>query len=53
MSTIIGMLVADRVGIMAGVVLCKRITQLKIECFSAIIFVLFGLIGVHEVCQLR
>jgi Ca2+/H+ antiporter, TMEM165/GDT1 family len=49
MGTTIGMLIADGVGIAVGVVLCKRIPQRKIKWFSAIIFVLFGLIGVYEV----
>ena len=49
MGTTIGMLVADGVGIVVGVVLCKRIPQRKIKWFSAIIFVLFGLVGVYEV----
>jgi putative Ca2+/H+ antiporter (TMEM165/GDT1 family) len=48
MGTTIGMLVADGIGIVVGVVLCKRIPQRKIKWFSALIFVLFGLVGVYE-----
>jgi Ca2+/H+ antiporter, TMEM165/GDT1 family len=48
-GTTLGMLIADGVGIVVGVVLCKRIPQRKIKWFSAAIFVLFGLIGVYEV----
>jgi Ca2+/H+ antiporter, TMEM165/GDT1 family len=53
MGTTIGMLIADGVGIVIGVILCKRIPQRKIKWFSAIIFVLFGLIGVYEVLSVK
>ena len=49
MGTTLGMLVADAIGIVVGVILCKKIPQRKIKWFSAIIFVLFGLIGIYEV----
>jgi putative Ca2+/H+ antiporter (TMEM165/GDT1 family) len=49
MGTTIGMLIADGIGIVVGVVLCRRIPQRKIKWFSAAIFVIFGLIGVFEV----
>ena len=49
MGTTLGMLVADGIGIGIGVVLCKRIPQRKIKWFSAIIFVLFGMVGIYEV----
>jgi Ca2+/H+ antiporter, TMEM165/GDT1 family len=45
----LAMLVADGIGIVIGVVLCKRIPQHKLKWLSAVIFVLFGLIGVYEV----
>jgi Ca2+/H+ antiporter, TMEM165/GDT1 family len=45
----LAMLVADGVGIVIGVVLCKRIPQHKLKWLSAVIFVLFGLVGVYEV----
>jgi Ca2+/H+ antiporter, TMEM165/GDT1 family len=47
------MLIADGVGIMVGVVLCKRIPQRKIKWFSALIFVLFGLVGIYEVLSVK
>jgi len=53
METTIGMLIADGVGIVAGVMLCKRIPQRKIKWFSAIIFVLFGLISKYEVLSVK
>jgi putative Ca2+/H+ antiporter (TMEM165/GDT1 family) len=53
MGTTIGMLVADGIGIVVGVVLCRRIPQRKIKWFSAIIFVLFGLVGIYEVLSVK
>jgi Ca2+/H+ antiporter, TMEM165/GDT1 family len=45
----LGMLVADGVGIVIGVVLCRRIPQKALKWFSAAIFMAFGVIGVYEV----
>jgi len=45
----LGMLVADGIGIVAGVVLGKHIPQRIIQWVSALIFVVFGLVGVSEV----
>jgi predicted membrane channel-forming protein YqfA (hemolysin III family) len=47
------MLIADGIGIVVGVMLCKRIPQRRIKWFSAIIFVLFGLVGVYEVLSIK
>jgi len=52
-GTTIGMLIADGVGIVVGVVLCKRIPQRKIKWFSALIFVFFGLVGIYEVLSVK
>jgi putative Ca2+/H+ antiporter (TMEM165/GDT1 family) len=52
-GTTLGMLIADAVGIVIGVILCKRIPQRKIKWFSAVIFVLFGLVGVYEVLSVK
>jgi Ca2+/H+ antiporter, TMEM165/GDT1 family len=52
-GTTLGMLVADAVGIIVGVVLCKRIPQRKIKWFSALIFVLFGLVGIYDVLSVK
>jgi predicted membrane channel-forming protein YqfA (hemolysin III family) len=43
------MLVADGIGIVIGVVFCRRIPRHKLKWLSAVIFVLFGLVGVYEV----
>jgi putative Ca2+/H+ antiporter (TMEM165/GDT1 family) len=48
MGTTLGMVTADAIGIIAGIVLSKRIPEKKIKWFSAIIFMLFGLIGVYD-----
>lgn len=53
MGTTLGILVADGIGIVVGVVLCKRIPQRKIKWFSALIFVLFGLVGIYEVLSVK
>lgn len=45
----LGMLVADTVGIVIGVVFCRRIPQRIFKWFSVAIFVAFGLVGVFEV----
>jgi Ca2+/H+ antiporter, TMEM165/GDT1 family len=53
MGTTIGMLIADGVGIVVGVMLCKRIPQRRLKWLSAMIFVLFGLVGVYEVLSAK
>jgi len=45
----VAMLVADGLGIVIGVVFCRRIPQRALKWLSASIFILFGLIGVYEV----
>lgn len=45
----IAMLVADGLGIIVGVVFCKRLPERTFKWLSASIFVLFGLIGLYEV----
>jgi len=45
----LGMLLADGIGIVAGVVLGKRIPQRTINWVSATIFLVFGLVGVYDV----
>jgi Ca2+/H+ antiporter, TMEM165/GDT1 family len=45
----LAMLVADGIGIIIGVVFCRRIPQRIFKGISAVIFVLFGLVGFYEV----
>ncbi len=48
MGTTLGMVTADAFGIIAGIVLSKRIPERTIKWFSAGIFILFGLVGVYD-----
>ncbi|MDP2929699.1 MAG: TMEM165/GDT1 family protein [Candidatus Omnitrophota bacterium] len=49
MGTTLGMVVADAIGIIAGIVMRKHIPERSIKWISAAIFVLFGLIGIYKV----
>lgn len=48
-GTTTGMLIADGIGIIVGVVLCKKIPERIVKLISAGAFVLFGLIGSYQV----
>ncbi len=48
MGTTLGMVTADAIGIVVGIVLSKRIPERTIKWFSAAIFILFGLLGVYD-----
>jgi len=48
-GAVLGMLVADGIGIVAGVVLGKHIPEKSIKWISATIFLAFGLVGIYEV----
>jgi Ca2+/H+ antiporter, TMEM165/GDT1 family len=45
----LAMLVADGIGIIIGVVFCKRFPQRVFKWISAVLFVSFGLLGFYEV----
>ena len=49
----LAMLVADGIGIVIGIVLGKHIPQRILKWVSAVIFVLFGLIGLYEVLSIK
>ncbi len=49
MGTTTGMLIADGIGIIIGVVLCKRIPERTIKLISAAAFILFGFIAIYQV----
>jgi len=49
MGTTLGMVVADAIGIIVGVVLAKHIPENVIRWISASIFVLFGFSGVYKI----
>ena len=47
MGTTVGMLIADGLGIYIGVVAGKRIPEKAVKWISAMIFILFGLVGLY------
>lgn len=49
----LGMLVADGVGIVIGVVFCRRLPQRALKWVSAVTFVAFGLVGAYEVLSVK
>ena len=48
MGTTAAMLVADAFGIIVGVVLGKKIPERFVKWFAAVIFILFGIIGLYD-----
>lgn len=48
MGTTAAMLVADAFGIVVGVVLGKKIPERFVKWFAAVIFILFGIIGLYD-----
>ncbi len=48
MGTTAGMLIADAVGIIVGIVLHKNIPEKQIKWFAAMVFIAFGLWGLYE-----
>jgi len=53
MGTTLGMIIADAVGIIVGVVMHKHIPEKAVKWTAAIIFILFGLVGVYNVLLAR
>ncbi len=48
LGTITGMLLADAIGIIVGIVLGKKIPERVIKWVSAIIFIGFGMLSLYE-----
>jgi putative Ca2+/H+ antiporter (TMEM165/GDT1 family) len=48
LGTTTGMLIADAVGIIAGIVLHKKIPEKQIKWFAAIVFIAFGIWGLSQ-----
>lgn len=48
LGTTTGMLIADAIGIIVGIVLGKKIPERFIKWFAAVIFILFGIIGLYQ-----
>lgn len=53
MGTTLGMIVADAIGIIFGILMRKHIPEKSIKWVSAIIFILFGLNGMYKVLANR
>jgi hypothetical protein len=49
MGTTTGMLIADGIGIIIGVVMGKKIPEKTVKLISAAVFILFGFIGCYQV----
>ena len=47
-GTTAGMMIADGVGIIAGIVLHKKIPEKRIKWFAAVVFIAFGLWGMYD-----
>jgi putative Ca2+/H+ antiporter (TMEM165/GDT1 family) len=48
LGTTTGMIIADAIGIGIGIVIGKKIPERAVKWFAAIIFILFGLIGLYQ-----
>jgi putative Ca2+/H+ antiporter (TMEM165/GDT1 family) len=48
LGTTTGMIIADAIGIIIGIVLGKKIPERFVKWFAAIIFIAFGLIGLYK-----
>ncbi len=48
-GTTLGMLIADGIGIVVGVVMCRKIPERTVKLVSAGAFILFGFIGSYQV----
>ena len=53
MGTTLGMVIADAIGIIVGIVMRKRIPEKIIKWVSASIFILFGLVGIYKILAAR
>ncbi|MHB8155515.1 MAG: TMEM165/GDT1 family protein [Candidatus Omnitrophota bacterium] len=53
MGTTMGMVIADAIGIMVGVVMRKHIPETVVKLISAAVFMLFGFIGVYKIISLK
>jgi Ca2+/H+ antiporter, TMEM165/GDT1 family len=53
MGTTLGMVVADAIGIIAGVMMRKHIPEKTIKWISAAVFISFGLAGIYRILSVR
>jgi len=49
MGTTLGMVVADFIGIIFGIIMRKHMPERSVKAISAVVFILFGLNGVYQV----
>ena len=53
LGTTTGMMIADALGIVVGIVLGKNIPERAVKWFAAMIFILFGIYGLYEYLPLN
>ncbi len=53
MGTTLGMVIADAVGIMVGVVMRKHIPENVVKWISAVVFMLFGFTGIYKIISTK
>ena len=51
LGTTTGMMIADGIGIVVGVVMCRRIPERTVKLVSAAVFILFGFLGSWQVMR--
>ena len=49
-GTTCGMVIADAFGIIVGIVMGKRIPERLIKWFAALVFIIFGVLGIYGAC---
>lgn len=49
LGTTAGMLVADAIGIVVGVLMCRKIPEKTVKLVSAGVFIIFGFVGTYHV----
>lgn len=49
LGTTTGMLIADGIGIIVGIVLARKIPERKVKIVSAVAFMIFGIVGSYQV----
>jgi putative Ca2+/H+ antiporter (TMEM165/GDT1 family) len=53
MGTTLGMIIADAIGIIIGIVMRKHVPEKTIKWVAAIVFILFGLIGTYNILSTK
>jgi putative Ca2+/H+ antiporter (TMEM165/GDT1 family) len=53
LGTTTGMVIADAIGIMAGIIMKKHIPENVVKWISALIFMLFGLAGIYKIISTK